>query len=337
MLSSCSQVYFPHDACGPDEFVADSYKINSGKFSILEMEGKPIAPLPADAMEEYHDFIDEDDILNINIYHPTRDDLIVAISAVNHQIGFQVKEGKIHIPDLGAVEVKGLTLDEARDTIKKAFNEQIEDVDVFISYKDRLSRKVELIGNVAAPYIPVDGKMRLFDLISRASLLDKPNLFKSYVLRDGQPLSVDFYKLFKLGDMSQNIVMHGGDKIYIASQEEAKVMIMGEVLSPRAVFLPDGFISLKEAIVTAGGIPFTGDYRMIMVIRGNLMQPRIYVLTWKHIIHLPNESLLLMPGDTVYVAAKPITEWNRFISQLLPSFSGIQQATTTGRVLGVGR
>jgi polysaccharide export outer membrane protein len=29
-----------------------------------------------------------------------------------------------------------------------------------------------------------------------------------------------------------------------------------------------------------------------------------------------------MPGDIVYVAAKPITEWNRFISQLLPLFGG---------------
>ena len=32
---------------------------------------------------------------------------------------------------------------------------------------------------------------------------------------------------------------------------------------------------------------------------------------------------ILMPGDVVYVAAKPITEWNRFISQLLPCFTGI--------------
>jgi len=30
-----------------------------------------------------------------------------------------------------------------------------------------------------------------------------------------------------------------------------------------------------------------------------------------------------MPGDIVYVASKPITEWNRFISQLLPSFTWI--------------
>jgi len=31
-----------------------------------------------------------------------------------------------------------------------------------------------------------------------------------------------------------------------------------------------------------------------------------------------------MPGDTVYVSEKPITTWNRFIDQLLPSVSGIE-------------
>jgi polysaccharide export outer membrane protein len=38
-----------------------------------------------------------------------------------------------------------------------------------------------------------------------------------------------------------------------------------------------------------------------------------------------------MPGDIVYVASKPITEWNRFISQLLPSFTGLEIA---GRGIG---
>jgi polysaccharide export outer membrane protein len=33
-----------------------------------------------------------------------------------------------------------------------------------------------------------------------------------------------------------------------------------------------------------------------------------------------------MPGDTVYVSEKPITAWNRFINQLLPSFQGVQAA-----------
>ena len=132
--------------------------------------------------------------------------------------------------------------------------------------------------------------------------------------------------------MCQNIVMRGGDRIFIANPNDTTVMVMGEVGSPRAVNLPYGFMSLREALVSAGGIPFTGNRDSIQVIRGNLQNPKIYVLSWDHIIHLPNDSLLLMPGDTVYVTEKPITQWNRFIDQLLPSCLGVQTAYGTYRV-----
>lgn len=78
-------------------------------------------------------------------------------------------------------------------------------------------------------------------------------------------------------------------------------------------------MTLREAIAEAGGILYTGNKSYIQVIRGNLCQPKIYSLSWDHLIHLPSESLLLMPGDIVYIVAKPITEWHRFISQLIPS------------------
>jgi polysaccharide export outer membrane protein len=131
-------------------------------------------------------------------------------------------------------------------------------------------------------------------------------------------------KLLKEGDMQQNIVMRGGDKIYIAEPSASSLMVMGEVIRERVVNLPTGSMSLRHALAEAGGIPFTGDKSYIQVIRGNIAKPKIYTLSWEHVIHLSNESLLLMPGDIVYVAAKPITEWNRFISQLLPSFGGLE-------------
>lgn len=309
---------------GADEFVIDSYKIRQGKLAILEMEGKDLGELPEDAMYEYKDAITEDDILNIIIYHPSRRDLIESVRFINDQIGFRVYEGKIDLPDVPSVYVEGLTLDEARFCLKEEYNKHIKDVEVFVSYKDRLLRKVELTGLVAVPFIPVDGRIRLYEVLSMAQVPNNANFFKSYVVRDCKPLAIDMYKLMHEGDMCQNIVMHGGDKIFIANPADTSVMVMGEVLVPKPVHVPYGFISLREALVVAGGIPYTGDKNCIQVIRGNLVCPKIYSLSWNHIIHLPNDSLLLMPGDTVYVSEKPITQWNRFISQLLPSFSGFQ-------------
>lgn len=310
------------DLYGADEFVIDSYKIREGKFSILEMEGICSDELDVEMLEDYQDRIHENDVLQIVIYHPKRADLVQAVASIGNSVGYRVTCGQIRLPDAPPIEVAGLTLEEARQKIENYYNEQIKDAEVFLGYRERIERKVELMGMIATASIPVDGRLRLFDLLSKAKLAPEANLFKSYVVRNGKMLSVDLRKLVKEGDMTQNIVMQGGDKVYIADAAAASLMVMGEVGRERTISLPNGFMSLRQALAESGGIPYTGDKSYIQVIRGSICRPKIYTLSWEHVIHLPNDSLLLMPGDIVYVAAKPITEWNRFISQLLPSFTG---------------
>ena len=330
--AACQRPCYDYSLSGADEFVIDSYKIRQGKFAILEIEGIDIEELPLDAMCEYIDVIAEDDILNIAIYHPKRRDVMDAIQLINERVGFRVSRGMVDLPDIPPILVAGLTLEQARQAIQACYCDHIQDIEVFINYRDRLSRKVELTGAVSTPVIPVAGKIRLYEVLAIAQVPNNANFFKSYVVRDGVQLPIDLYKLMNEGDMSQNIVMRGGDRIFIANPNDTTVMVMGEVGNPRAVNLPYGFMSLREALVSAGGIPFTGNRDCIQVIRGNLQNPKIYVLSWDHIIHLPNDSLLLMPGDTVYVSEKPITQWNRFIDQLLPSCLGVQTAYGTYRV-----
>lgn len=327
-LMGCNTPYMGKDVYGADEFVLDSYKIREGKFSILEFEGRECKELDEVVLEPYQDVIHEDDVLQIVLYHPKRLDIVQAVASIGQAIGYPVIEGKISLPDLEEVCVAGLTLEQAKTKIEERYREQIHDMEVFVSYKDRMMGKVELAGMVAIASVPVDGKIRLFDVLSKAKVPPEANLFKSYLAREGELLSVDFYKLLKEGDMSQNVVMRAGDKIYIAEPSAASLMVMGEVSRERVIYLPHGFMSLRHALAEAGGIPYTGDRSYIQVIRGNICQPKIYTLSWEHVIHLPNDSLLLMPGDIVYVASKPITEWNRFISQLLPSFSMGQQCGT---------
>jgi polysaccharide biosynthesis/export protein len=324
-ITSCSAPCHDYAVMGADEFVMDSYLIRQGKLSILALEGKEVGEFPEDAMDEYRDVISEDDILNIAVYHPTRKDLMESFQFINQSVGgFRVYNGNVDLPDISTVQVSGLTLEEARARLRARFCEQIQDCEIFVSYKDRLTRKVELTGMVTTSTVPVDGRIRLYEVIAKAHIPPTANLFMSYVVRDGCPLPIDLHQLINEGDMCQNIVMRGGDKIFIANPADSTVMLMGELRNPRAVNLPYGFMSLREALVTAGGIPFTGDKRHIQVIRGNLQCPKIYVLAWEHIVHLPNDSLLLMPGDTVYVSETPITQWNRFIEQLIPSFAGLQ-------------
>lgn len=324
-FGGCSNLpYKGEDAVGADEFVIDSYKIKEGKFSILELEGKPLMFLNPDLLNEYQDTIGNGDVLNIALYHPSRGDLTQAVQSIGSYVGYMVREGKILLPDLGVIGVEGLTIGKAREKIQRAYDHEIADVEVFLAYKARKERKVQLAGLVSSSSIAVNGKKRLFEILAEAKVPANANLFKSYLVRDGEPVPVDMLKLIKDGDMSQNIVMRPGDQIYIAEPSSTTVMVMGEVRQEKVLELPNGFMSLREALAMAGGIPYTGDKGYIQVIRGNVLRPKIYTLNWKHIVRLPSSSLLLMPGDIVYVAATPITEWNRFITQIFPTLTGIE-------------
>lgn len=296
----------------------DSYKIKQGKFSILELEGECLDCIPAHYLQEYEDVIDNDDVLLVMVQHPVRKDLCNNVNTIGMQ-GVRVTNGSIFLPEVEFIQVKGLTFEQAQEKIKQAFSKEISSIEVFLQYKTRERSKVELIGEVAVKQIPINGRMRLFEVLSIASVSPQSNLFRSYVLRGDTILPVDLARLILQGDMEQNIVMRPGDKIFIAAPAAANVMVMGEVGIASVVPVPTGSISLREALAAAGGIPFTGDKRCIQVIRGNILNPKIYRLSWNHITFLPNDSLLLMAGDTVYISETPITKWNRFINQLLPS------------------
>ena len=155
---------------GADEFVMDSYVIRQGKYAILEMMGVEVEELDPDAMCEYKDVIAEDDILNIAVYHPKRKDLMESVQFINHTVGgFRVYRGKVDLPDIPPVEVAGLTLDEARERLREEFQQ----TDPGRRSVRRLSRPVDAQGgahrNGSDANVPVDGKMRLYDVIANCA------------------------------------------------------------------------------------------------------------------------------------------------------------------------
>lgn len=336
LLVSCTNP--PYRGCevtGADDFVIDSYRIKEGKFAILEMNGTCSYTLEEELLLEHKDLIHEGDLLHIALHHPTRSDLVQTVTAIGANVGYQVREGRLTLPCIEPVCVEGLTLSEAKERIEAAYREQMRDVEIYLSYRDRKERNVELMGMVAASVIPIDGRTRLFEILSIAKVAPQANLFKSYVVRNGVLLPVDLYKLVKEGNMSQNIVMRGGDKIYIADPAASTLMVLGEVNKQRVVDIPNGFMPLRQALAEAGGIPFTGDKRYIQIIRGNMVHPKIYTVNWEHVVRLPTESLLLIPGDIVYVAATPIAEWNYFVNQVLPTLVGAELIMRGSKCVGI--
>ena len=149
ILCSCSNRDTSHMASAQD-FILASYKINEGKKEILQMQGLDVDNLSADLLENSSDVIEETDILNIEVYHPKRVDLINSIKSISKENGFVVLDGKIFFPDLGYFEVENLSLKEAKEKIQKRFQDEIKDIEVFVSFKEKKTKKVEVAGIVSS-------------------------------------------------------------------------------------------------------------------------------------------------------------------------------------------
>lgn len=321
-IAPCYEVY------GLEEFSAESDLIaREGKFGIMALEGKTFQDLSEDDLKAYKETLTEGDRIQVVLYHPGRQDLVDSIHMVSERIGgFKVEGGEITLPGFEPIYVLGLSLDEAKKKMNGALQSSVRGLEVFLSFKERTSRKVELMGLVRQDSLEVDGKIRLYEVLAKASIAPDANLYASYLIRCGLPLKVDMNRLIREGDMSQNIVMRPGDKIYIANALEKTALVMGEVRRPRPIPLITGSISLREAIALSGGIPFTGDDKHINIIRGDVVEPQIYVLSMDSVLQENNRRLLLIPGDVVYISEKPITRWNIFLTQLQPTLNLILSA-----------
>ena len=314
-LASCSPYCdYNYKLQNAQEFVLDSYKIKEGKFAILELEGKRSRPLCKQLLLEYEDEIDEDDKLEITCLQSDKKQS--AAADFSKQIAFHVINGEIKVPSLPPVYVKGLTLKEAEKKIGALYQKESSSTHVFIKNLEKRNSIAQLTGQVAISTIPVNGHTRLYEVLSKAQISSNANLFASYVLRDQKALCVDLFKLIHEGDMSQNIVMRAKDKIFIADGSAASVTLKNGEGHLQNIPVPKGYISVNLALSQAGDLLPIKNNATLLVIRNTMSCPKIYKLSGNHLTYLPDDSLLLMAGDTIIIKDRALIPWNRIINKL---------------------
>ena len=181
LLVSCQENISEY--CTVQDFICDSYLIEEGKLSIMQLKGEDLDELDAKLLLEKKDVIEEGDVLGIELYHPVRCDLVNMISSRSASNGFMVKDGKIFIPNVDYISVVGLDLDEATERIKKRFSEEIANVEIFVKYNQRVKKTVFISGVIAKQH-PIEVNTRLFDVLSNFALSENVNLYKSYIMRN---------------------------------------------------------------------------------------------------------------------------------------------------------
>ncbi|GAC1413775.1 MAG: polysaccharide biosynthesis/export family protein [Burkholderiaceae bacterium] len=239
--------------------------------------------------------------------------------------GFLVSEqGMLEFPYAGSLKVSGLTQEQARSLLASKLARFIKRPKVTLRVQAFRSKRVYVDGAVKSPGLQAinDIPMSLLEAINRAGgILPSGDQSQIIVNRDKAIFRIDLQQLVARGVNPSNVLLADGDVVRVSSMEENKVFVSGEVVSPRGLTMHNGRLSLNEALGEAGGInPLSGDGSQVYVARKTGTEQVIYQLDSRspQAVALA-EGFTLKPKDVVYVAATPLANWHRAISQIFPS------------------
>jgi polysaccharide export outer membrane protein len=244
------------------------------------------------------------------------------------QAGQQVGEnGYLFYPYVGMVKAAGMTIATLRGELTEKLSTYIQDPQLDVRVVAFRSKRAYVVGEVRNPGIRpiVDIPMTIADAISLSGGLTE-NAYKSgvNVSRDGKVYEIDLRAMYDYADATQNMTLQHGDIVNVLDRSQQKVFVMGEVRTPKSVEIINGQLSLSAALGEVGGVNQTSaDPSGIYVIRGSSSDhPQIFHLDAEFATGmLLAERFTLQAQDVVFVDTAGVSQWNRVISQLLPTIS----------------
>ena len=193
------------------------------------------------------------------------------------------------------------------------------------------SRRVWVMGRVNAPGLyPLDTPTTVLDAIARAGGLftsrfsgtteELADLRHAFLVRNGTVAPVDFNKLLREGDLSQNIYLRDGDYLYLPSALSSQVYVLGAVVVPRAVGFMDR-VTVLSALASARGTLPGADLGRVLIIRGSLLSPSVATVDYQAILRGRIPDVPLEPQDIVWVPDSTWKQIGGYVRVVLNTFA----------------
>jgi len=246
------------------------------------------------------------------------------------------QQGMVQFPYVGAIKLAGLTELQARNLLAEKLIRSIKRPDITLRVLAFRSKKIYVDGEVKAPGNQAidDVPMTLLEGITRAGgFLPTSDQSQITVARGGVNYPVNLPMLVKQGVDLGRLMLTPGDVVRVPSREENKVLVLGEVNTPKALPMNNGSLTLAQALGEAGGLnQLSASSRQVYVIRNaNQKEPLVFNLDAASPVALAMaEQFELNPRDVVFVDASGLARYNRVISLILPTAA--TAATSIGQV-----
>jgi polysaccharide export outer membrane protein len=237
-------------------------------------------------------------------------------------------DGTIFYPYVGVVQVSGKTVAEVRKLLAERLKTVITNPQLDVRVAGFRGKRAQVTGEVVQPsVVPItDVPLRVQDAIAVARGFTPDADWSNVTLsRGGKVCRLNLQALYENGDVSQNWLLQDGDVVNVGDRFRNKVFVLGEVRQPAPKIMPKGRMTLAEVLNESGGLePSVANVGRIYVIRGEYEAPSIYRLDASS----PDALLLaaqfqMRPRDVVFVSTYNLTQWNRVISQIMPTVQSL--------------
>lgn len=247
-------------------------------------------------------------------------------------------DGKLYFDLLDGIDVWGMTLSQAQEALENEYAKFVKTKpQISITLREVASQRVWLLGRFMAPGVySMTNATTLLDAILQAggpanfagekdiavanNSDELADLRHSFIIRHGKMLPVDFYRLLREGDMSQNIYLQPDDFIYMPPSTSRQIYVLGAVRQPRAIAYYEG-LTLAGAIASAAGKAKYAYLSHVAIVRGSLTDPAIAIIDFKDVITGKAKDVELQPRDIVYVPLKPYRLLSRYTDLIMTTFA----------------
>ena len=248
--------------------------------------------------------------------------------------------GKIFYPYIGELKVSGLPVSSIRRLISAQLARVVKDPQVDVRVAAFRSQRVKVTGEVARPaVVPItDRGLTVSEALATAGgLTGDASRRLALLTRGGIEYKIDARSSSKAGLAFSDVKLRDGDILHVPNSDEYPVYVLGPVGNQAAIPLPQGRMSLAEAISKVNGLSAnSADRRRVYVLRadsyhrgvGQKQSPRIsiYTLDMENLTSLIlSEHFTLYPRDVVYVDRTGLSTYNSVVAQVLPTVSTLFQ------------
>ena len=283
-------------------------------------------------------------MLNVTVWHHPDLNSPVPSSPLSPQSkqvssGTWVDEaGYLAYPLAGKLYVRGKTLPEVQNMLTGRLKRYIKNPQVSVNVAEFRSQRVSISGAVGqAGQLPLTNvPITLLDALDLAGgLAENADTNNIKWTHNGVDRTISVQDILEFGDLSQNHLLSHGDIVYVPTNANSKVYVMGETGKQAALRIGNHGLNLTEAIGEAGGMnQALADATGVFVIRNapqDIEKPiHIYQLDLKDATaYALGNEFKLRANDVVYITAAPVTRWNRVVSQLINSFTGANSLGNT--------